>query len=95
MEYEYTKKFEKDLQRYKNNPALIRIIGKKIKHIIRSASIDEIQELVPIRKKISRYRIKIRLAENRIFRIGIVVLKNTVWFACIDKDKKRFYKRFR
>jgi len=94
MEYEYTKKFKKDLLRYKTNEELIHILGKKIQHIAKTTSTKDIHELVTIRKTKAHYRIKIKISESEIYRIGIAVLKNKVWVACIDKDKKRFYKRF-
>ena len=73
---------------------MIRIIGEKVNHIIKVESAEEIHELVSIRKTTSRYRIKIKLSDEEVYRIGIVILKNTVWFACIDVNKRRFYKRF-
>jgi hypothetical protein len=94
MEYEYTNKFVRDLKRYQNNKDLIHIIGQKINLVIKVKSAKEIIELVPIRKTTSRYRIKIKFSKEKVYRIGIVILKNTVWFACIDDNKKRFYKRF-
>jgi hypothetical protein len=94
MEYEYAKKYLKDLRRYKNNKALLSIVAKKIQHISKAKSLGEITELVAIRKTKSYYRIKIKLSENNVYRIGIAVLKNTIWFACIENDKKRFYKKF-
>ncbi|MBI3501105.1 MAG: hypothetical protein HY063_04860 [Bacteroidetes bacterium] len=95
MEYEYTNRYERDLLRYTDNEELIHIIAKKVLHITRIDSIDEMHETVVLRKKTSRYRIKIKLSQDEVYRIGIIVLKNTVWFTCIDKDKKRFYKRFK
>ena len=95
MEYEYTNRYERDLLRYKHIEELIHSIGKKVLHVTKIDWIDEMQEAVALRKKTSRYRIKIKLSEDEVYRIGIIVLKNTVWFASIDKDKKRFYKRFK
>lgn len=94
MEYEYSNKFLKDLERYKNKRQLLNIIGRKVQHIKKAESTNEIHELVSIRKTKSHYRIKIKLSEKEVYRVGIVILKKTIWFACIDKDKRRFYKRF-
>ncbi len=95
MEYNYTNRYERDLLRYKNNDELIHSIGKKVFHVTKIDSIEEMHEAIPLRKKTSRYRIKIKISPDEVYRIGIIVLKNTVWFTCIDKDKKRFYKRFK
>lgn len=95
MEYEYTNRYERDLLRYNDNEELILAIAKKVIHVTKIDSIDELHEAVLLRKKTSRYRIKIKLSPDEVYRIGIIVLKNTVWFTCIDKDKKRFYKRFK
>ena len=95
MEYEYTNQYERDFLRYKNNEELIHSIGKKVLHVTKINSIDELSEAIALRKKTSRFRIKIKLSPDEVYRIGIIVLKNTVWFTCIDKDKKRFYKRFK
>ncbi len=95
MEYEYTKRYERDSLRYKDIEELIHAIARQILHVTKIESIDEMLEAVVLRKKTSRYRIKIKLSPDEVYRIGIIVLKNKVWFTCIDKDKKRFYKRFK
>ena len=94
MEYEYTKKYWKDLKRYTTNKELIILVAKKTQSVIKAKALSDISELVPIRKTSAHYRIKIKLSDKNTFRIGLRVLKNTVWFSCLENNKKRFYKKF-
>ncbi len=94
MEYEFTNQFVKDLKRFATNKVLLNIVAKKIQHVAKADSLDDITELIAIRKTTSHYRIKIKLPDKTKYRIGIKVLRKTVWFACLENDKKRFYKNF-
>jgi hypothetical protein len=94
MELKYTNKFFRDLKRLKNDKTLIYTIAKKANNIKAASSIKEIHELIRIRKTQAHYRIKIKISDKLVYRIGVVAIKNTVWFACINNDKKRFYKGF-
>lgn len=76
------------------NKDLISIVAKKIQHVSKAKTLEDITELVTIRKTTSHYRIKIKLPDKSVYRMGIKVLKNTVWFACLENDKKNFYKKF-
>ena len=94
MVLKYSRKFISQFKKYDDDKKLLQLIGKKINHVKTVSSASEISELVPIRKTNSHYRIKFKITEKIIYRIGISILDNTVWFACIEKDKKRFYKQF-
>ena len=93
MEYEFTKQFAGDLRRYKTDQQFIHSIGKRINETIVALSIVDIHGLSQIRGITVHYRFKIKTKEA-VYRIGIKRLKKVIWFACIDNDKKRFYKRF-
>lgn len=94
MELKYTNRFLRDLKKYKDEKDLIQIIGKKANGITKASSADDIHELVRIRKTSSHYRIKIKISDKTVYRLGIIILRNTVWLASIESDKRRFYKNF-
>ena len=50
MELKYSKKFVRQLKQYKHDDKLFQILGKKLRHIQSAADIDELTELVSIRK---------------------------------------------
>jgi|HubBroStandDraft_5_1064220.scaffolds.fasta_scaffold1565908_2 hypothetical protein len=93
MTYEFTNQFLKDIKRFGKNKKLIHLLGAKIKETNLADSIDGISGLQIIRGTAIHFRFKIR-TETTIYRIGIKKLKKVIWFACIDSNKKRFYKRF-
>ena len=93
MESEFTNKYLRDLKSYKKDRELIHLLGAKINEAVKSNSIEDVNGLVLIRGTTVHYRFKIKSGKI-IYRIGIKHLKNTIWFACIDNNKKRFYKRF-
>lgn len=94
MELKYSRKFIRQLTQYRQDKNLAHVLARKIKHIEKVSVAAEINELVQIRKTSTHYRIKIKISEKSVYRIGIKILNNRVWFACIEKDKKRFYKQF-
>lgn len=94
MELKFSNKFTRQLKQYKNEKKLFQNLASKIKHIKSAVSISEITELVKIRKTSIHYRIRIKISERKVYRIGIIILHRTIWFACIENDKKRFYKQF-
>ncbi|HLG36397.1 MAG TPA: hypothetical protein VI757_16080 [Bacteroidia bacterium] len=94
MELKYSKKFVRQLRQYRNDEKFFQILSRKIRHIESVNSPAEISELVRIRKTSAHYRIKIKLSDRIVYRIGISVFRNTVWFASIENDKKRFYRQF-
>ncbi len=94
MEVKYSRKFVRQLNQYKQDEKLLQAIAKKIKHFQSVTSTIGIHELVQIRKTSAHYRIKIKLSNRIVYRIGISILHNAIWFACIEKDKKRFYRQF-
>lgn len=93
MEYEFTNQFLKDLKRFRKDARFLQHLGAKINHTFKTESIDKIDGLEPIRGTTIHYRFKIK-TDTFIYRIGIKRLKKIIWFACIDNNKKRFYKRF-
>ena len=94
MELKYSKKFVRQLKEYKNDEHFFQILSKKIKHFESVSAISEIHELVQIRKTTVHYRIKIKVSDKKVYRIGISIFKHVIWLACIENDKKRFYKQF-
>lgn len=93
MEYEFTRQFAKDLKSYTDDKSFLQTIGKRVNETNRADSINEIHGLKDIRGTTAHFRFKIK-TNKAIYRIGIKLLKNVIWFACIDNNKKRFYKRF-
>jgi len=94
MELKYSKKFVRQLKEFKHDVKLFQSLSKKIKYFQSVSTLSEIQELVQIRKTTVHYRIKIKVSDKKVYRIGVSILKNTVWLASIENDKKRFYKQF-
>lgn len=94
MEYEFTKSFDKDLESYKHDREFLRLLGGKVNEIGRANSFEDITGLVPIRGRETHYRFKIKTRKTT-YRVGIKLLTNRIWFARLDKDKRRFYKRFK
>ncbi len=94
MELKFSKKFIRQLERFQYDKKLYRLLAAKIKFIESASSESEISELVQIRKTNTRFRIKIKISNRIIYRVGINILHNKIWFACIENDKKRFYKQF-
>jgi len=93
MEYEFTKQFLRDVKRFHRDDKFVHHLGAKINHTFNAVSIDKIDGLVSIRGTAVHYRFKIK-TDKCVYRIGIKRLKKIIWFACIDNNKKRFYKRF-
>lgn len=93
MDYEFTNEFLKDLKRFRSDQRLLQHLEAKINHTYNSISIEELNGFVPIRGTTTHYRFKIKTNKS-IYRIGVRRIKKVIWFACIDNDKKRFYKRF-
>jgi hypothetical protein len=94
MDIKYSRKFIRQLKQYKEDEELLQYLAKKIKHIRTASAVSEIYELVPIRKTTSHYRIKVKISERIVYRVGIKILRRVIWFASIESDKKRFYKQF-
>ena len=94
MELRFSKKFVRQLKKYDGDEKLMQLLAKKIKHVQSVSASSAISELVPIRKTASHYRIKFKISDLTVYRLGLQCYHNTVWFACIEKDKKRFYKQF-
>ena len=93
-ELKFSRKFIRQLRQYKDDEKLLHILAKKIKHIESVSSADGINELVRLRKTSAHFRIKIKLSDKLVYRIGISILHNVVWLASIENDKKRFYRQF-
>jgi hypothetical protein len=94
MELKYSNRFVRQLKQYRQDEKLFLLLGKKIKHIQSVDAAADISELVRIRKTTAHYRIKIKISERVVYRVGIAIHNNAVWFACIENDKKRFYRQF-
>lgn len=94
MEIKYSRKFIRQLNQYRQDEKLLHTLTKKIKHIQSVSSPADIHELVQIRKTSAHYRIKVKISERIVYRIGISIFHNAIWLACIEKDKKRFYRQF-
>ena len=94
MELKYSNKFVRQLKRYNHDKKLFQILARKINHIESVSSSSEFHELVRIRKTSAHYRIKIKITDKIVYRIGISIHRNTLWLAFIETYKKRFYKNF-
>ena len=94
MEYALTKSFNKDTESYKYDSEFLRMLAGKVNEINKADSFEDITGLVHIRGRATHYRFKIKTRKTT-YRIGIKLLSNVVWFARLDNDKKRFYKRFK
>lgn len=94
MELKFSKKFVRQLEEYKNDEKLFQILSKKIKYFESVSEPAAIHELVQIRKTTAHFRIKIKISDKKVYRIGISILKRVIWLACIENDKRRFYKQF-
>ena len=93
MEYEFSDKFIRDLKSFRHDKEFVHLLGAKINETIKAKSLKNIGGLVSIRKTKVHYRLKIK-SSKEIYRIGLKLLNNVIWFSCIDSNKKRFYKRF-
>ncbi|MBI3501110.1 MAG: hypothetical protein HY063_04885 [Bacteroidetes bacterium] len=94
MEYELTKGFIKDARKYKHDHELSALLEARIKETAKAATLENLSGIVPIRGRDTHYRFKLK-TRNATYRIGIKLLSNIIWFARLDKDKRRFYKRFK
>lgn len=94
MDYKLTDGFIKDTKSYGHDRDFLHLVAGKIKETVKAKSFEDISGLVHIRGRETHYRFKIKTRKT-IYRIGIKVLGNTIWFARLDNDKKRFYKRFK
>jgi hypothetical protein len=93
MDYEFTNEFLKDLKHFGPDSKFLQQLEAKINHTFNVTSIGRIDGFVPIRGTTTHYRFKIK-TDKTIYRIGVKRIKKVIWFACIDNNKKRFYKRF-
>ena len=93
MDYEFTNEFLKDLKRFRPDRKLLQNLEAKINHTYNSASIEQLDGFIRIRGTTTHYLFKIK-TNKTIYRIGVKRIKKVIWFACIDNNKKRFYKRF-
>jgi hypothetical protein len=93
MEYKLTNQFLKDVKSFGGDNNFVHLLAAKIKETVTATSFDQLDGLVSIRGTSAHYRFKIK-TDKTIYRIGIKRFKKVVWFACIDNNKKRFYKRF-
>lgn len=92
MEYEYSKKFIRDVKLFEHDAAFARQLAGKIKEIERANSIEEVTGLEDIRGRKVFYRFKITSGKI-VYRIGLKVLHQVVWLTLLDNHKKRFYER--
>ncbi|HTA26251.1 MAG TPA: hypothetical protein VK809_00570 [Bacteroidia bacterium] len=83
----------KDAKSFDDDSEFVHLLAVKVKHITKVASMEDIDGLVPIRKTTTNYRFKIKTNKST-YRVGIKRIKKIIWLACIDNNKKRFYKRF-
>lgn len=79
-------------EKYSDDWELLQLLSGKIREVEKAISPDEISGLVPIRQRRVYYRFKIT-SRKTLYRIGIKILHNKVWFVIIDTYKKRFYER--
>ncbi len=93
MVYEFTNQFLKDAKRFHKDSKFVHLLGAKINETLNANSIEGIAGLQLIRGTFVHYRFKIK-TDSSVYRVGIKSLKKVIWFACVDSNKKRFYKRF-
>ncbi len=87
MELKFRGQFNRDINIA--NRELLEEIKKAILNVKAAKSVSQIAQLKKLRQYKAHYRIKI--AED--YRIGIVIRKEVVWFACFG-HRNNFYKSF-
>ena len=86
-ELKYKGSFKQDLE--KCNKSVTEEVFKSVMEIKKATSKEQIQNLKKLRKYKSLYRIKIA----EVYRIGIIIKKDTVWLVGIG-HRNNFYKDF-
>ncbi len=92
MEFEFERRFFRDLENYSNDLEFLRLLWGKTKEIENAGSFDDIAGMDDIRGRKVHYRFKVSVGKTT-YRIGLKVLHGKIWFTVIDKHKKRFYER--
>ncbi len=88
MDLKFKPKFWKDINKEKNDKELMSALDKIFLNVEKAESVSKINNIKPLQKFESRYRIKLVLDKKRDFRIGVYIHKNTVWFARLLPRKK-------
>lgn len=87
MELKFKGQFNRDIDIH--NTIVLTAVKDAILNVKNAPGISKIHNLKKLRKYTVHYRIK--TAEN--YRIGVVIRKNTVWFARFG-HRSNFYKNF-
>ena len=92
MELIFRPRFKRDLQKIKDKEVLQKI-SAKLRQIENAKNIKLIGGLVKLKKYVRYYRIKIKLSEQKDYRLGLMIKGKKVWAERITRRIK-IYKDF-
>lgn len=88
MQGKFKPKFFKDIGKVKEDREIMTALYKVFVNVEKAEHVDEINNIKPLEKFDSRWRIKLFLDKKRDYRIGLYIHGKTVWFSRFLHRKK-------